>query len=691
MPTVRGDWALPPLHRLRLPSGTAGTEPGSSEPQSLEDLLDEPGVDLQPSMPMPNYELTADGRRPNGSFPWIETGPVTRGTKGSERHTLTEGLDRICHNTGAVFEFEFENDAACVFKMAAMFFYEPDRDVDDDSDDDGRVVAKNLVLRIRLIHDAQAQRRPHLDLPYWNVEIPIASTDTLSRAFDSAQADGGFGDWPGRVSWEEHVLPLCTRIEFEPDGHTWKRGRTVCNHKKHLVVRYLLATIKIIDTVIPRQEHVPQRIAMVDEYTIFDNYTNWDYLLLFVEGMAFHADEYGIADTPTNQVEHRRDDGGPWDEEADIRTHYGRRDRVRKAYGFSDDDFARQGSFSSFGVVHVEAGATDLDERKRESQAGYADLDDKHWDGWVRAAMRHAAERYADQAYWRIAYYVGQLGAELSKTMGDPSVEEAKKMMVEALSFDFKGGDGTKGRRAPPTDDLRHWTRVLKDSAQSKPLRYWIEAVRARNAAKQRAATAPAELEALEREVQQGQLFYQVYKAQHPENFLSEEADVDLIHKRSNYIKMTHVNQVLVSHHFNLVFRDTMSEAVRSRELSTFLEQKHPGVNITTTLLYADRDDHPRSGEFEWLHPMDKLLVSDGQFDPKAKRVHPGYIYREDKLTPTQKTEPYWSKRNAPPAASDARRRPGQRTFTDTEHAQKVAAAEAAADASESESGSESD
>ena len=71
--------------------------------------------------------------------------------------------------------------------------------------------------------------------------------------------------------------------------------------------------------------------------------------------------------------------------------------------------------------------------------------------------------------------------------------------------------------------------------------------------------------------------------------------------------------------------------------------------------------------------------------------MHPGYIYREDKLTPTQKTEPYWSERNAPPAASDARRRPGQPTFTDTEHAQKVAAAEAAADASESESGSESD
>lgn len=656
MPTVRGDRALPPLHRLRLPSGTAGTEPGSSEPQSLQDLLDDPGVDLQPSLPMPNYELTADGRRPNGSFPWIETGPVTRGAEDSERHQLTEGLDRICHRTGAVFEFEFENDAACAFKMAAMFFYEADRDGADDSDDDDRVFAKNLVLRIRLIHDEQAQRRAHLDLPYWNVEIPVASTDTLSRAFDSAQADGGFGDWPGRVSWEEHVLPLCTTIEFEPDGHTWKRGKTVCNHKKHLVVRYLLATIKIIDTVIPRQPDVPQRIAMVDEYTIFDNYTNWDYLLHFVEGMAFHAEEYGIADTPANQVEHRRQDGGPWDEEQDVRKHYGRRDRdrVRKAYGFSDDDFARQSPVSSFGVVHVEPGATDLDERKRESQAGYADLDDKHWDRWVRAAMRHAAGRYADQAYWRIAYYVGQLGAELSKTMRDPSVEEAKAMMVDALSFDFNGGDGTKGRWAPPTDDLRHWARVLKDSAQSKPLRYWIEAVRARNAAKQRAATAPAELEALEREVQQKQLFYQTYKARHPENFLSEEADVDFIHKRDNYIKMKHVNPVLVSHHFNLVFRDTMSEAVSSRELSTFLEEKHPGVEITTTLLYADRYDHPLSEEFQWLHPMDKLLVSDGQLDPTRKRVHPGYIYREDELTPTQKTEPYWSKRNAPPAAAGA-------------------------------------
>lgn len=685
MATGRGDWALPPLHRLRL-----GSAPTGMEPDGLEDLLNDPGADLRPSLPMPNYELTADGRRPNGSFPWIETGPETRGNEGSERYTLTKGLDRICHNTGAVFEFQFENDAACVFKMAAMFFYEPDVDRNEDDDDDDRVVAKNLVLRIRLVHDAAAQRRPHLDLPYWNVEIPVASISTLSLAFDSAQADGGFGDWPGAVSWEEHVLPLCTSIEFEPDGHTWKRGNTVCTHKKHLVVRYLLATIKIIDTVLPRIDRVAQRIAMVDEYAIFDNYTNWDYLLLFVEGMAFHAEDYDIADTPTNQVKHKRTDGGPWDEESKVREHYGRRDRVRKAYGFSDDDFARRGNFSSFGVVHVEPGATDLEERKSESQAGYADLDDKHWDEWVRAAMEHAAKLYADMAYWRIAYYVGQLGAELSTTMGDPSVAEAKNMLVEALSFDFKGGDGTKGRVAPPTDDLRHWARVLKDSAQSKPLRYWIEAVRARNAAKQRAATTPCELEALERDVQQKQLFYQIYKAQHPEHFLSEEAHVDLIDKRGNYIKMKHVNPVLVSHHFNLVFRDTRSPAVSSKELSTFLQAKHPDVQITTTLLYSDRDDHPRSGEDEWVHPMDKLLVSDGQYDPREKRVHPGYIYQADELTPAQKTGPYWSKRNNPPTVRDACRRAGRRTLDDNEYAQEVAAAEAAAE-SGSESGSESE
>ena len=234
---------------------------------------------------------------------------------------------------------------------------------------------------------------------------------------------------------------------------------------------------------------------------------------------------------------------------------------------------------------------------------------------------------------------------------------EAKRMLANALRFDSKGGKGHRGRPLPPTDALRHWARVLKDSAQSKPLRHWIEAVRARNRAEARGADA-LELEALVSEVQLKQAAYEAYKGVRPEHFLSEEAHVDVLHKKPNFVRVTYVNPVLVTHHFNMVFRDSTHPNRIARELVPTLKALHPDIGITTTLLYGGYARGIGAVNDEWQHPLDKLLVSDGEPDEGKGRIHPGYLYDDDQLKPEQQTAPYWPPAD-PPTLGEAHERAG--------------------------------